>query len=68
MFKSNLIGKRVMAVIKNRIAFAQKQYDEIEKTLDESHIENVRVLEEKLENSKSSEADRLVEEILGKIL
>ncbi len=56
MFKG-IIEKKVMKVIRGRIASAEKEYEE-----------GVAHLEKRLEDAKIDLADKLVSDILGKVL
>lgn len=63
MFKNNIIEKRVMQTVKNRIATAQKVYNEEIAILDKNHDVHVMGLVEKLEEEKGAVADRLVNDV-----
>lgn len=54
MFKDNTIGNRVLKVIKNRVANAQKNYDEGCITIDITAMAEKEIL-----------ADKLVDTIIG---
>jgi len=63
MFKNNIIEKRVMKVVKERIAKAQSAYDTAVEDLEQKHDDAVEALAVKLSNDKDSVADQLVSEI-----
>lgn len=64
----SLIKRRVMDVVKGKIAEAQKRYDARCKALDEKHLVDVQDLEIARDLGKDQFADDLVNEIVGKIL
>lgn len=75
MFNNNLIEKRVMAVIREKISLAQKEYnDGVEdlKTASSEQKETIRqelrAVDERLSSDKIKLADNLVNGILQKIL
>ena len=68
MFNNNIIEKRVMAVIKAKIATAQKDYDEGVDDLKEASFQAIETITTKLKTDKEKLADDLVNGILQKIL
>lgn len=68
MFGDKTIEKKVMAVVKGKIAGAQKKFDELkakeEASRDVAHAE----VDKKHDANIESHADNLVKEILGKVL
>ncbi len=57
MFNDNTIKRRVMEVIDKKVKDTQLAYDE-----------GVRVLEEKLVEDKGNLADKMVNDLIGKII
>lgn len=66
--RDNTIQKRVMAVVKARIANAQTEYDNGCVDLDEKFEEHVRVHAAERDNGKNALADDLVEKIIGRAI
>lgn len=64
----NVIERRVMSVIRERISTAQKEYDEKCVHLDNQYQKDLENLTTQLSESKEHEADRLVKVIVGKVL
>lgn len=65
LFGGNLIGKRVMAVMKQRIADAQKAYDDFCNKVEEDFENDVAKLETEKETKKESHLQKHIDEILG---
>lgn len=68
MFTNNIIEKRVMAVVKGKIASAQKEYDEGAERLQQTSVEEIKAIETKVKTDKEQLAEDLVNGILNKIL
>lgn len=62
---SNVIERMVNKVIKERIAKAQKEYDNTSKALDEGCKQDIEILKRNKELDKVKLAEDLVKEILG---
>lgn len=68
MFGNNLIKDRVMAVVKEKIDTAQKTYDEGVDELREDSVKDIEAITVKFKSDKIALADKLVNDILIKIL
>lgn len=68
MFGNNLIKDRVMAVVKEKIDTAQKSYDEGVDKLKETSVKDIEAINTKLSVDEVALADKLVNDILIKII
>lgn len=63
---SGPVEKRVMSVMKFRIANAEKTYETCAEAVDEQCDKDIDAIEERREIQKTDLADKLVSEVLGR--
>ena len=68
IFKDNTIRKRVMDVIDARIKTSQDSYEVICKAIDEDEEKSHKQIERDAKDHKEKVSEKLVNEILGKVL
>ena len=68
MFWFSKIGKMVMSIISKKIKEAQAEYNLRCKDLEAQHADDIRKLAEVKETHKVEHAQKLVEQIVGKII
>lgn len=68
MFSSNVIEKRVLSVIKKKIADKQKEYDEGCKMLADQALAQIEAVQREHEAKKMELTDNCVNDIIGKII
>lgn len=66
--KSDIIRKRVLSHVHAKLDAAQKQCDAEHIEIDKAHTEAVEALERKRFQDKNDVVERLVENIIGKIM
>ena len=68
MFKSNIIRKRVLAIVNEKIAEKQVEYDNECVEMDTCCEDEIRAREAKLSKDKDALLERTVHSIIGKII
>lgn len=68
MFKDKTIETRVLSVIKKKIADGQKKYEDTIVKIDKDTKEEIKSITAKAESAKVAAADKVVNDILGKII